>query len=495
LRGRVILAIDQGTTGTTCLVFDDDARLAGRAYREFVQHFPRPGWVEHDADEIWEVSRGVAGDALDAAGIAAGDLSAIGITNQRETAVCWDEHTGKPLHRAIVWQDRRTAARCEQLRQDGHESWVREKTGLVIDSYFSATKFEWMLEEVPGLRDRARDGRVRFGTIDAWLAFKLTGRTVTDCSNASRTLLFDIRALGWDAELCELFGVPLEQLPEPVASAELYGETHPDSFLGASVPLAGIAGDQQAALFGQACTAPGLGKNTYGTGSFVLMNAGSRPPPVSAGLLTTVAWRLRDHTDYALEASVFVTGAAVQWLRDGLGLISAAGETERMAAALDSNDGVYFVPALTGLGSPYWDPYARGTIVGLTRGTRREHLARAALEAIAYQTVDAVDAMEQASGERLAELRADGGATANAWLMQFQADVLGRPVVVPEIPETTALGAAYLAGVGSGVWTVDQVSGLWREAARYEPSMSEDQRRSLLEQWRAAVERSRDWAR
>jgi glycerol kinase len=491
----VILAIDQGTTGTTCLVFDEDARLVGRAYREFGQHFPKPGWVEHDAEEIWDVSRAVAKDALDAARVAPSEVRAIGITNQRETVVCWDERTGKPLCPAIVWQDRRTADRCEDLRSQGEEPRIREKTGLVIDSYFSATKVEWMLEQVPGLRDRAREGGVRFGTIDAWLTYKLTGHAVTDCSNASRTLLFDIHALAWDGALCDLFGVRADQLPEVAGSAEPYGETLPDAFFGASVPVAGIAGDQQAALFGQACTSPGLGKNTYGTGSFVLMNAGTQPPPVSAGLLTTVAWRIEDRTDYALEASVFVTGAAVQWLRDGLGLIAAAEETERMAASLDSNDGVYFVPALTGLGSPYWDPYARGTIVGLTRGSGREHLARAALEAIAYQTVDAVDAMEEASGERLAELRADGGATANAWLMQFQADVLGRPVVVPETAETTALGAAYLAGVGAGVWTVDQVSGLWREAARYEPRMSDDERHALLGRWRDAVDRSRDWAR
>jgi glycerol kinase len=491
----VILAIDQGTTGTTCLVFDEDARLVGRAYREFDQYFPEPGWVEHDAEEIWDVSSAVAKDALDAARVAPSEVRAIGITNQRETVVCWDERTGKPLYRAIVWQDRRTADRCEDLRSQGEEARIREKTGLVIDSYFSATKIEWMLQQVPGLRERAREGGVRFGTIDAWLTYKLTGHAVTDCSNASRTLLFDIHELAWDGGLCDLFGVRPDQLPELAGSAEPYGETLPDAFFGASVPVAGMAGDQQAALFGQACTAPGLGKNTYGTGSFVLMNAGAKPPPVSAGLLTTVAWRIEDRTDYALEASVFVTGAAVQWLRDGLGLIVAAEETERMAASLDSNEGVYFVPALTGLGSPYWDPYARGTIVGLTRGSGREHLARAALEAIAYQTVDAVDAMEKASGKRLAELRADGGATVNAWLMQFQADVLGRPVVVPEVAETTALGAAYLAGVGAGVWTVDQVSGLWREAARYEPRMSVDERRALLGRWRDAVARSRDWAR
>jgi glycerol kinase len=364
----------------------------------------------------------------------------------------------------------------------------------VIDPYFSGTKIEWMLENVAGVRDRVNAGGVRFGTIDAWLAFKLTGRAVTDWSNASRTLLFDIHRLEWDGDLCDMLGVSPAALPEPTPSAHLYGETDPDAFLGVEVPLAGMAGDQQAALFGQACLEPGLGKNTYGTGSFVLQNAGPAVPPVRPGLLTTVAWGLDGRADYALEASVFVTGAAVQWLRDGLGIISAPGETEAMARSLDSNDGVYFVPALTGLGSPHWDPYARGTIVGLTRGTRREHLARAALEAIAYQTVDAVQAMESASGRRLEELRADGGAVANGWLMQFQADVLGRPVVVPEVSETTALGAAYLAGIGTGTWSADDVRSLWREATRYEPRMGEDERESLLRDWRRALERARAWA-
>jgi glycerol kinase len=489
----MILAIDQGTTGTTCLVFDQEARLRSRAYREFTQHFPRPGWVEHDAAEIWEVTRAVAHEALGAAGVPAAELTAIGLTNQRETVVAWDEQSGAPLHNAIVWQDRRTAARCDRLRDQGLEELVRERTGLVVDPYFSGTKIEWMLEHVPGLRERAQAGGVRFGTIDAWLAFKLTGHAVTDWSNASRTMLFDIHALRWDPDLCEALGVPMPALPEPAPSAHLHGETDPDAFLGARVPLAGMAGDQQAALFGQACLEPGLGKNTYGTGSFVLQNAGPEAPPVQAGLLTTVAWGISGQAAYALEASIFVTGAAVQWLRDGLGIISAPGETEAMARSLESNEGVYFVPALTGLGSPHWDPYARGTIVGLTRGTRREHLARAALEAIAYQTVDAVEAMEAASGMRLEELRADGGAVANGWLMQFQADVLGRPVVVPEVSETTALGAAYLAGLGTGAWSVEDVRSLWREATRYEPRMSEDERESLLASWRRALERSREW--
>ena len=490
----MILAIDQGTTGTTCLVFDADARLAGRAYREFGQHFPRPGWVEHDAEEIWEVSLAVAREALDAAGVAPADLDGIGITNQRETVVAWDRGTGRPLHHAIVWQDRRTAERCAQLKAEGREELIRERTGLVVDPYFSGTKAEWLIQNVPELGRRAATGEAAIGTIDSWLAFKLTGRGVTDCSNASRTLLFDIHRLSWDPDLCELLGVPPQALPEVAASAEIYGETRPEAFFGAGVPLAGMAGDQQAALFGQACHRPGLAKNTYGTGSFALMNTGTEPAAATPGLLTTVAWGLGGATHYALEASVFVTGAAVQWLRDGLGIISTADETEAMAASLDSNDGVYFVPALTGLGSPHWDPYARGTVIGLTRGTRREHLARAALEAIAYQTVDAIGAMEEASGERLDELRADGGATANAWLMQFQADVLGRPVVVPEVAETTALGAAYLAGIATGAWTVEQVGSMWREAARYEPRMGEDERRSLVSEWRRALDRARGWA-
>jgi glycerol kinase len=491
----VILAIDQGTTGTTCLVFDSDSRLVGRASREFEQHFPRPGWVEHDASEIWEVTRKVAAEALVAAGVAAGDLRGIGITNQRETVVAWDVRTGEPLHRAIVWQDRRTAARCDELKAEGREDLVRERTGLVIDPYFSGTKIEWLLENVEGLADQAARGRARIGTIDAWLTFKLTGRAVTDYSNASRTLLLDIRRLRWDEDLCTLLGVAEPALPELAPSAEIYGETNPDAFLGARVPVAGIAGDQQAALFGQGCHRQGLGKNTYGTGSFVLMNTGHAPPPPSPGLLTTVAWGIGDRIDYALEASVFVTGAAVQWLRDGLGIISSAQETETLAAALDSNDGVYFVPALTGLGSPHWDPYARGTIVGLTRGTGRGHLARATLESIAYQTLDAVAAMELASGEHLQELRADGGGVQNGWLMQFQADLLGRPVVVPELAETTALGAAYLAGIATGAWSLEQVGTLWKEARRYEPRMGDEQRAALVADWSRALERAKDWAR
>jgi glycerol kinase len=481
----LILAIDQGTTGTTCLVFDAEGRIAGRGYSELEQHFPRPGWVEHDAAEIWRVTRRVALEAISDAGIQGAQLDGIGITNQRETVVAWDPASGEPIHRALVWQDRRTAQRCAQLKAAGHEQLVRERTGLVIDPYFSGTKIEWMLRNVEGAE------RAAFGTIDSWLVHKLTGRHLTDVSNASRTLLFDIRKLAWDPDLCALLGVDPAQLPEPLPSTQIYGTT---SEFGGDVPVAGIAGDQQAALFGQACHQAGMAKNTYGTGSFVLLNTGTQAPDPGEGLLTTIAWGLGEETDYALEASVFITGAAVQWLRDGLGIISEAGESAAMAASLEGNDGVYFVPALTGLGSPHWDPYARGTIVGLTRGSRREHLARAALEAIAYQTVDAVRAQESASGEQLELLKADGGAVENAWLMQFQADVLGVPVVVPEIAETTALGAAYLAGIATGLWTQRQVGEMWRQAARYEPRMGEDEREALLADWRRALERSRGWA-
>jgi glycerol kinase len=482
----VILAIDQGTTGTTCLVFDAEAELIGRGYREFTQHFPRPGWVEHDAAEIWDVTRAVAREALDDAGLRPGELAAVGITNQRETVCVWDPATGEPLHRALVWQDRRTAERCDELREAGHEPLVRERTGLVLDPYFSGTKIAWLLENVEGLRERAESGRAKFGTIDSWLIFKLTGEHVTDASNASRTLLYDIGRGCWDGELCELLGVPEASLPEVRPSIGEFGHSE---LLGA--PVTGVAGDQQAALYGQACLDPGLAKNTYGTGSFVLLNAGESMPSPQAGLLTTVAWGIGQRTVYALEAAIFVTGAAVQWLRDGLGIIERADETEPLAASLDGNDGVYFVPALTGLGSPHWDPYARGTIVGLTRGTGRAHLARATLEAIAYQTVDAVRAQEAAAGQELAELRADGGASVNGWLMRFQADVLGVPVVVPEIEQTTALGAAYLAGVGVGLWSQDRVVSSWRARSRYEPTMSSDQRQQLLAGWHAAVHTAR----
>jgi glycerol kinase len=481
----MILGIDQGTTGTTCLVFDADGRPRGRAYSEFRQHFPRPGWVEHDAQEIWDVTRRVAQEALDDAGVGGEDLAGIGITNQRETAVAWDRESGRPLHRAIVWQDRRTAGRCDELRAAGHERMFRERTGLVLDAYFSGTKYEWLLHH------GGVDARAALGTIDSWLVYKLTGHHVTDYSNASRTLLFNIRERRWDEELCDLLGVPVGSLPEAVGNAQVYGET---TVFGGRVPVCGMAGDQQAALYGQGCHSPGLGKNTYGTGNFLLQHAGAGSPLLEQGLITTIAWGIGDRLDYALESSMFVTGAGVQWLRDGLGIIARADETEALAASLDGNDGVYFVPALTGLGSPHWDPYARGTIVGLTRGAGRAHLARATLEAIAYQTADAVRAQNTALGVALQELRADGGATANGWLMQFQADVLGVPVVVPEVSETTVLGAAYLAGVTAGLWTEAETRAMWTEARRYEPRMGADERAALLADWRRALERARGWA-
>ena len=480
----MILAIDQGTTGTTCFVFDEHGKPLGRAYSEFEQHFPKPGWVEHDAAEIWDVTQRVAKQALEDAGVKGEDLEGIGITNQRETAVAWDRDSGEPLHKAIVWQDRRTAGMCDKLRAEGHEAVFRERTGLVLDAYFSGTKYRWLLEE------GGVDERALLGTIDSWLVYKLCGEHVTDYSNASRTLLFNIRESRWDDELCEMLGVPVGSLPEPVGNAQEYGRT---SVFGGNVPVCGMAGDQQAALFGQACHEPGLGKNTYGTGNFLLQNAGQGSPLLEQGLITTIAWKIGDRVDYALESSMFVTGAGVQWLRDGLGVIEAAEDTEEMAASLDSNEGVYFVPALTGLGSPHWDPYARGTIVGLTRGSKREHLARATLEAIAYQTVDAVRAQNTALGTPLEELRVDGGATANGWLMQFQADMLGVPVVIPEITETTALGAAFLAGIAAGTWTEEDVRGMWREDRRFEPYMSDDEREALLSDWRRALERSRRW--
>src|SRR5215217_5231672 len=461
----MILGIDQGTTGTKCLVFDLDGRPRGRAYSEFRQHFPRAGWVEHDASEIWEVTRRVGHEALADAGVAGSDLAGIGITNQRETAVAWDRSSGRPLHRAIVWQDRRTAARCDELRAAGHERLFRERTGLVLDAYFSGTKYEWMM------RHGGVDPRAALGTIDSWLVHKLTGHHVTDYSNASRTLLFDIRKRRWDDELCGLLGVPVGSLPEAVGNAQVYGET---SEFGGRVPVCGMAGDQQAALYGQGCHSPGLGKNTYGTGNFLLQHAGAGSPLLEQGLITTIAWGIGDRLDYALESSMFVTGAGVQWLRDGLGIIARADETEALAASLDGNDGVY---------------------IGLTRGAGRAHLARATLEAIAYQTADAVHAQNTALGVPLQELRADGGATANGWLMQFQADVLGVPVVVPEISETTVLGAAYLAGVTAGLWTEADTQAMWSEARRYEPRMGVDERAGLLADWSRALERARGWVR
>ncbi|MGH3443726.1 MAG: glycerol kinase GlpK, partial [Nitriliruptorales bacterium] len=420
-----------------------------------------------------------------------------GITNQRETTVLWDRATGEPVHNAIVWQDRRTAGMCDRLKADGHERTFRSRTGLVIDAYFSGTKVAWLLDHVDGLRDRAADGEIAFGTIDSWLVWKLTGGRAhtTDVTNASRTLLYGIYDQRWDESLLDILGVPAAVLPEVLPSSHVHGETDPDAFLGVEAPIAGIAGDQQAALFAQACFDEGLAKNTYGTGSFLLMNEGTEPDRVTEGPLATVAWAVGDEPfTYALEGAIFVTGAAVQWLRDGLGLIADAAETEALAREVDGNDDVYFVPALTGLGAPHWDPYARGTIVGLTRGTTRAHLVRATLEAIAYQSLDVAVAMERQSGVRLEELRADGGAVRNEWLMQFQADVLGVPVLVPTVTETTALGSAWLAGIATGAWKREDLARRWTVETRYEPALPEDERDHLHARWQQAVERARAWA-
>jgi glycerol kinase len=472
----MLLAIDQGTTGTTCLVVDEELRPRGRGYREVPQYFPRPGWVEHEPEELWESVLGAAKDALAAAGIQPADLSAVGLTNQRETTVVWDRRSGRPVHRAIVWQDRRTAERCRELPRD----LIRDRTGLVPDPYFSATKLEWILSE----RDAAS---LAFGTVDAWLLWKLTNGEIhaTDVSNASRTLLFNLQTLDWDRELLELFGVPESVLPRIVPSSGAVGEA---TLLGATVPVAGIAGDQQAALFGQACFHPGQAKITYGTGSFVLVNAGTEPAAAPEGLVRTVAWRLGDSPAvYALEGSVFVTGAALQWLRDGLGILAARAESEALARSLESNEGVYFVPALTGLGSPHWEPETRGLIAGLSRGTGRAHIVRAALEAIAYQTRDVLDAMAL----ELDVLRADGGGTQNAFLMQFQADIARVPVEVPSEREMTALGAAALAGLATGTWSsLDDLAAAWRRDARYEPKLDESEAERLLGEWRLAVRRA-----
>ncbi len=499
MNGRFVLSIDQGTTGTTVLIFDHEARIRGRAYSEFTQYYPQPGWVEHDAEEVWRISLRVVSEALQDARVGAHELSAIGITNQRETAVLWSRETGEPVGRAIVWQDRRTAAVCDELKASGLEELFRRKTGLVLDPYFSGTKIKWLLDHTHGLRARALRGEIAFGTFDSWLVWKLTnGRAhITDYSNASRTLLYNIHELCWDAELLDLLGIAPTLLPVVKPSSLFYGETEPSVFFGTSVPVAGVAGDQQAALFGQACYGEGLAKNTYGTGCFLLMNTGRTPVASREGLLTTIAWGIgAEPVEYALEGSVFVTGAAVQWLRDGLGIIEQASETEALARALDSNEGVYFVPALAGLGAPHWDAYARGAIVGLTRATTRAHLARATLESICYQTRDVVEAMERDSGIRLRELRVDGGAVGNSFLMQFQSDILGVPLDVPEITETTAAGAAYLAGLAVGFWkSREEIDARWKAARRYEPQMSAPERERLHKRWLKAVERARDWER
>jgi glycerol kinase len=501
---RAILALDQGTTGSTALVVGEDGAVLGRGYRELPQHYPQPGWVEHDPGEIWTTQLEAARAALSAAGLAPRDLAAIGITNQRETTLLWDRRTGEPVHPAIVWQCRRSAPLCERLRAEGLEPLVRARTGLVLDAYFSGTKIAWLLDTRPELRARAARGELAFGTVDTWLLWRLTGGRVhaTEPSNASRTLCFDIRRLDWDAELTNRLRIPREVFPAVRPSVGVFGETIALDGLGAGIPVAGIAGDQQAALFGQGAFAPGGAKNTYGTGCFLLLNTGPEPVASEAGLLTTVAWSLPPAAGqppavvYALEGAIFVAGAAVQWLRDGLGLIRTAAETEPLARSVPDTGGVYLVPAFVGLGAPYWDMYARGTLVGLTRGTTRAHLARATLEAIAYQTRDVLEVMSREAGRLPAELRVDGGATENDFLCQFQADILGMPLLRPRVRETTGLGAAYLAGLGVGLWRgPEALRDLWQLDRRFEPAMSADRREVLYADWRRAVERARGWAR
>jgi len=493
---RFVLALDQGTTGSTALVVDPEGAVRARGYAELPQHFPRPGWVEHDPERIWSTVEDAAGQALRAAAIDGTQVATIGITNQRETAVVWERASGRPIHHAIVWQCRRTAEMCDRMKADGLEALFRRKTGLVLDAYFSGTKIRWLLDHVSGARARAERGELAFGTVDTWLLWRLTGGRVhaTEPSNASRTLCFDIEKLAWDGELAAVLGVPMALLPDVRPSAGIFGETAGGGLLPAGIPITGIAGDQQAALFGQNCLEPGTAKNTYGTGCFLLVNTGARRVASTHGLLTTVAWSLGDRVTYALEGSVFIAGAAIQWLRDGLGIIAQAAETQALAESVSDTGGVYMVPAFVGLGAPYWDPYARGTLVGLTRGTGRAHLARAALEAIAYQSRDVLDAMAGDAGAPIRTLRVDGGAAANDFLCQFQADMLGVEVLRPAVTETTGLGAAYLAGVGAGLWQPEDLGARWRLGRRFTPTVSAAARDAGYRGWRRAVERARVWA-
>jgi len=491
-----ILVIDQGTTGSAALLFNDSGQVVSSADREIRQIYPQPGWVEHDPVEIFQTSLAVAKEALQNAGLTTSQVKGLGITNQRETTVVWDRRTGKPVSNAVVWQCRRTAPICEELKQKGMGQPIKDKTGLLVDAYFSATKLRWILDNVPDGQRRAQQGDLLFGTVDSWLVWNLTGGVVhiTDYSNASRTMLFNIHTLQWDKELLAQLDIPEAVLPKAMPSSQVYGETIPGLLGDARVPVAGIAGDQQAALFGQACYQAGMAKNTYGTGSFVLLNTGDKPVRSEKGLVTTVAWGLGGKVIYAMEGSIFITGAAVQWLRDGLRLIKTAADSEPLARSVPDNGGVYFVPAFVGLGAPYWDMYARGTIVGLTRGTTSGHLARATLEAIAYQVRDVADAMGAEAGLKVPLLRVDGGGTANSLLMQFQADILGIPIQLAAIAETTSLGAAYLAGLAVGLWPdTAQLSRMWRPAETYEPKMSADQRETLCAGWKRAVERARGW--
>jgi glycerol kinase len=490
---RYVLALDQGTTSSRSVLFDHAGRIVAVAQREFAQHYPQPGWVEHDANEIWVSQASTIAEVLARAEVDAGELAAVGITNQRETVVLWDRATGHPIAPAIVWQDRRTAARCDALRAAGHEALVAARTGLLLDPYFSGTKLAWLLDHVPGARARAERGELCFGTVDSWLAWKLSGGQahVTDASNASRTLLMNLEG-GWDADMLALFGIPVACLPRVLASSSRTGIVA--RIEGHEVPLTGIAGDQQAALFGQTCFRPGMAKNTYGTGCFMLMNTGTRPLRSRHRLLTTVAWDVGERS-YALEGSVFVGGAVVQWLRDGLGLIERSADVETLAASVPDSGGVLLVPAFTGLGSPHWDAYARGTMLGITRGTQRGHIARAALEAIAFQSAELLSAMQSDASQPLIELRVDGGATVNDLLMQFQADLLGVPVVRPRVTETTALGAAYLAGLATGFWSSpEELAAGWQAERVFEPSISRDQAGDLMRHWSRAVERARGWS-
>ena len=489
-----VLSIDQGTTSSRAILFNRKSQIAGITQREFTQHYPQAGWVEHDPMEIWATQRAVLTEVLAKTGISSREIAAIGITNQRETTVVWNKETGRPVHNAIVWQCRRTTDICEQIREEGFEEYIREKTGLVLDAYFSGTKVKWILDNVEGAREQAQRGELLFGTIDTWLTWKLTdGKAhVTDASNASRTMLFDIHDLDWDDTILERLGIPRSMLPEVKSSSEVYGHTRVGK---SDIPVAGIAGDQQAALFGQMCIKEGMAKNTYGTGCFLLKNTGKRPIKSTHGLLTTIAYSLNGQVTYALEGSVFMGGASVQWLRDELGLVRDAADTAYFASKVEDTNGVYVVPAFVGLGAPYWDPYARGAIFGLTRGANRNHIVRATLEAIAYQSRDLIDAMEQDSGIQLSQLKVDGGAVANDFLMQFQSDILGVTVARPELIESTAAGAAYLAGLAVGFWKdTDELSQLVQVDKEFEPEMAEDKRSELYAGWKKAVERSQHWS-
>lgn len=488
---KFILSLDQGTSSSRAIVFDHKGQIRSVAQREFTQYFPKPGWVEHNPHEIWSSQASVIAEAITSIDINGLDIAAIGITNQRETTIVWDSETEEPIYNAIVWQDRRTSEYCDELKAAGHTEFIRSRTGLIIDAYFSATKIKWILDNVPGARERAEKGKLMFGTVDTWLIWRLTRGEVhvTDVSNASRTMLFNIHTLQWDEELLRLFDIPLSMMPEVRSSSEVYGHTKSTIFAH-KVPIAGIAGDQQAALFGQMCVEPGAVKNTYGTGCFLLMNSGEKPIDSKNNLLTTVAWKIGDKVNYALEGSIFVGGSVVQWLRDGLGIIRSSSEVEALAASVPDTAGVYFVPALTGLAAPYWDQYARGSISGISRGTTAAHIARAALEGIAYQTLDIVDAMQRDSGIELCELKVDGGAARNNLLMQFQSDLLDTRVIRPQVTETTALGAAYLAGLAVGYWdSIDDIKQQWQAEHIFEPTEERDSINKAVEGWHDAVRR------